>query len=143
MRENLTVYGSVVIRKKRGGVVVKEWRRDNLVVDVGKTLIVSRLRNLDTKPTHMALGTSATAPASGQTALQGTELARLAFSGESQSANSVTYTANFTGSWTGTVEEAGIFNDATTGTMLARFLTGTFDKDSNDEIEVQWTLTIG
>lgn len=144
-KDGIPITGHVLITKKdrRTGEVKEVCSGKNLVVNDGEEQIASQLRGVGSKPTHMAVGNSANAPAEGQSALQGTELARVAFSNESQTGNQITYTASFTGSWSGTVEEAGIFDAASAGTMLARFLTGTFDKDSNDEIEIRWTLTVG
>ena len=136
-------YVVVVKRDRHTGEVKEKREKKNIVVDDGKELIASRLRDNDTAPSHIAVGDSSSSTSAGQSALQGSELKRIAITSTSQNGNELTYTGDFTGSWTGTVEEAGIFNASSAGVMLCRFLTGTFDKDSNDEIEVRWTLTIG
>lgn len=93
-------------------------------------------------PSHIAVGNSSTAPASGQTALDGTELGRKAISSTTVNDNSVTYVAIFEeGEATGVWEETGVFSAASEGTMFSRAVTGTYTKGALDKIEVHWTYT--
>lgn len=134
-----------IVLKDKNGKVKKEVKKANLVVTAGKNLIAAWLAGeAPTNPTHFAIGTDATAAAAGDTALIGTELARVTFTSSTRSTNTIPYVGTFAaGVGTGTIEEAGIFNAASAGTMLCRFLTGTFDKGASDSLEITWTLTVG
>lgn len=115
----------------------------NLVVTTGKILIASRLVNADDGvPSHLAIGDDNTAPAAGQTALLG-ELARVELGSTSRTNNTISYSATFNdGVGTGAVVEAGIFNDATTGTMLNRTTFDVVNKDVTDVLTINWNVTI-
>jgi len=129
------------------GRLLKVVRGENLVVDAGKELLANILQNGGAnRPSHIGIGTSNAAVAPGQTALQGTELARVAFAATypQLSGATVIYKSSFgPGVGTGTVEEAGVFNAGTLGTMLSRFLTGTFNKGAGSILDVTWSLTFG
>ena len=61
------------------------------------------------------------------------------------SGNSITYTATFPSGYPSTaytVKEAGIFNSASTGTMLARTTFGAIQKNTNETIVINWTISI-
>lgn len=123
---------------------VKEKFSKNLVVTVGKNFIASRMiGTASTVMSHMAVGTSNTAPAAGNTTL-GTEVGRAAFSvGASATNNVVSYTAIFgPGTGTGALVEAGIFNAGAAGTMLARTVFGVINKGASDSLTINWNITI-
>jgi hypothetical protein len=142
----IRVTGFVTVQRfDKNGKLVQTVKGKNLVTTVGKAEIAKAINGDSvTLPSHMAIGTSSTAAAVGDTALVGTELARVAFTSHIRTNNAIAFVGTFgAGVGTGTVEEAGIFNDATTGVMLARFLTGTIVKGASDSIIITWTLTIG
>ena len=114
----------------------------NLVVDVGRNWIAERMvSNTPAVVSHMAVGTLNTVPAGGQTALLA-ELARISCS-SSRTNNSVTYTATFNaGVGTGALTEAGLFNAASSGTMLARTTFAVVNKAAGDVVTITWTVTI-
>lgn len=116
---------------------------DNLVVAVGKAHIAERLAaNTAVVMSHMAIGTSNTAPSSGQTAL-GTELARTTLDTTVVNTATVTYSATFpAGTGTGTLTEAGIFNSANVGTMLCRTRFNPVVKAAGEALIVGWNVTI-
>ena len=92
---------------------------------------------------HMALGSSSTAAAVGDTTL-GTELGRVALTAGTAANNVVTYTATFgTGVATGGVQEAGIFNASSAGILLCRVVFAVVNKGANDTMAVTWTVTVG
>lgn len=138
-RDGLKLEGSVVVRKN--GEVIHKGK--NLIVTAGKGLAADLLGGDSTAAlSHIAIGTSNTAAAAGQTALQGSELAREAAVVTVTGAE-VELVATFAaGTGTGTIEEVGIFNDATTGTMFARYLTGTITKGASDSIQITWKVTV-
>lgn len=117
---------------------------DNLIVTVGLNQIVDQLVAAPTigKPTHMAVGTGATAPAAGQTALV-TESARVALTSKTRAANVLTMVGDYAaGVGTATLNEAGVFDAATTGNMGSRALFGPQTKGANDTLKLTWTWTI-
>lgn len=93
---------------------------------------------------YIAIGTSDVAPVSSQTTLLN-EVHRLAADSiEHVNGTSLTVLrASFgPGEGIGTIKEAGLFNAASGGTMMARVLQGIVDKQPLDtlDIEVQFTL---
>jgi hypothetical protein len=122
----------------------KDYRQvKNLVVAVGKDVIASRLvGNSIAIMSHMAVGTSATAAATSQTAL-GTEVGRVALDSVSRATNTITYVATFpAGTGTGSLTEAGILNASTSGNMLCRTVFGTVTKASGDTVVITWNVTV-
>lgn len=146
-KESLSIKGKVdIVLKDSEGKVKKSAQVHNLVVTDGKNLIASLLaQDGSSFPSHKAVGSSDVSPSAGHSALQGTELGRVALNSTTTlNGNEVVYNATFPdGTATGTIEEMGIFNASSAGTMLCRVLTGTFDKGSNDSLEISWTLTVG
>lgn len=133
-----------IVRTNEKGQITLDKRIKNLVVNAGIALIADLLDSGETvnQPSHIACGTSSTAVSATQTALIGTELDRNSAT-PSNTATTFVMSATFAaGEGTGTWEEAGVFNAASTGTMLCRFLTGTVTKGASDSITVTWTLTI-
>lgn len=124
------------------GNVVDSQHIKNLIVDAGKELVANRLKdNTQAAIGWIAVGTDGTAAGAGQTALEA-EVARAAVSSAVVTANSITYTATFgAGTGTGTLLEAGLFNDATVGTMLSRTASINVVKGATDTLTIVWTIT--
>ena len=118
----------------------------NLVVTTGKQLIASRLAgNTSAVIGWMSVGTSGTAAQVTDTTLL-SEIARVStsVSGGTPSGNTVLYTATFpAGVGTGALQEAGLFNQNSAGTMLARTVYSVINKGAADEMIVNWTITAG
>ena len=125
------------------GKIKEEHEFKNLVVTVGKNFVASRMVGTAANVmSHMAIGSSGTAAAAGDTALGG-ELGRVALASATSTANVVTYTATFpAGTGTGAVVEAGVFNAGTAGTMLCRTTFAVVNKGADDAMSVTWTVTI-
>ena len=133
---------SVVLKDSSGQV--KEARDiDNLVVTSGLGYIASRMKDAtDTAMGYMAVGTGTTAAAAGDTAL-GTELDRNAVTSVTATGNQIEYVASWAaGDGTGAITEAGIFNAASAGTMLARTVFDVVNKAANDTLSITWTITL-
>lgn len=119
----------------------------NLVVATGRQHIADQLAGqAQAAMSHMAIGTGTTAQAIGDTSLE-TELNRKAFTSKSQGAgadaNKVIYVCDWpAGEGTGIISEAGIFNAASSGTMLCRTTFGAKDKGAGDSLTLTWTITI-
>jgi hypothetical protein len=59
------------------------------------------------------------------------------------STNTIEYVALFpAGTGTGTVTEAGVFNNSSGGTMLCRTVFGVVTKDAGDSMSITWTITV-
>lgn len=118
----------------------------NLVVDAGKNHIADRLSASPGGAAMgwMAIGTGSTAPAAGNTAL-GAEIDRNATTSITDAANVVTYVGDWAaGDGTNSaIAEAGIFNAASVGTMLARATFTAINKGASDTLKITWTVTVG
>lgn len=117
----------------------------NGITNAGKALIASLAGDASAVPfTYLAVGTSATAFAAAQTALQAeitdTGLARVAATVVRVQTTVANDTLQLTGVWnvTGdkTVEEVGMFNNSSAGTMLGRALTGTKTLANLDQLSI-------
>jgi hypothetical protein len=138
------VLGQVSItRMNANGVVLEKIFVPNLVVDVGKNYIASRMVGATpTVMTHMALGSGSTAPVGANTTLV-SELGRVVLSASSATTNVVTYTATFpAGTATGAIQEAAILNASSAGTMLCRTTFSVINKGASDIIAVSWSVSI-
>ena len=116
---------------------------DNLVVQVGKNHIVSRMAsNADPVMGWMALGTTFAAATVGDTAL-GNEIGRVALTSASVATNTITYTTTFgAGVATGAITEAGVFNAVSAGTMMCRTVFAVVNKAAGDSIQITWAVTV-
>ena len=119
---------------------------DNLVVTAGKNWVAGRFKDgsIPDEMSHMAIGSADTAPAAGNTALA-TELNRIALTtdGGTVSTNTVQYDASWTSAAAAyAIKEAGIFNAATGGTMLARTTFAVINKGTDDTVSISWTITV-
>lgn len=138
VNDSIKATGHVTVRLN--GDVVQEI--PNLVVTAGKNFIASRMTGSTTAMSHMAIGSSSTAAAVGDTAL-GAELGRVALSSSSTTGAVTTYSATFpAGTGTGAVVEAGILNAASSGTMLCRTTFAVVNKGANDTLTITWQVTI-
>jgi len=127
---------------------VKEQQDHNLVVDAGLAYIASRMKDATaTAMSHMAVGTGTTAAADAQTALV-TESARVALTSTiivttTVTNDSIQYVATFNpGTATAAITEAGLFNAASAGTMLARTVFPVINKGALDTLTITWKVTV-
>ena len=146
MDEKLSITGTLSVKHyNESNVLIHSQEIPNLVVTSGKSHIASRI-NSDT-PTimsHMAIGGDSTTPVAGDTTLGG-EMGRVAFSSVSVASNTLTYGATFPGGTaTGTVNEAGIFNNSgnNSGTMLCRTVFADVNKGASDAVVIAWNVSV-
>ena len=138
INDGLRLTGALTI--SLNGAIVQE--TNNLVVTAGKNWVADRMNDANTVMTHMALGTSTTAAAAGQTALV-SELDRNALTSTTVSTNTVAYGCTWAaGDGTGAITEAGLFDAASSGDMLARTVFSVVNKGASDSITITWTITI-
>ena len=146
MKDSIKFTGTLEVTHTLENGSVTQYSLKNLVVDSGLRYIASRMKDATaTAMTHMAIGSGSTTPVGANTTL-GTELGRVALTSTLVSTNTVVYNATFpAGTGTGTVTEAGLFNNPTTGmgTMLSRSLFAlAIPKGGGDSLTVAWTITI-
>ena len=126
------------------GTVKQEEEIDNLVVTAGKNFVASRMAGTSASVmSHMAIGTSATAAAAGNTAL-GTEAARVALTSTTVTDNDVVYVGSFAAGTPATataVTEAGLLSASSGGTMLARTTFSVIKKGTADALTITWTVS--
>jgi hypothetical protein len=149
MNDSLKLTGTYHFQHMRNGVILDEWDVNNLVVSAGKALLASLAGDASAVPfTYLALGTSSTAPAAGQTALVAeitdTGLARAAATVSRVTTTVTNDTLQLVYTWTAsgsnTVKEVGVFNAASSGTMLSRALTTTRNFVNNDTFIVTYKV---
>lgn len=122
--------------------VVQETK--NLVVTAGKNWVADRMKGVNDPIGWMAIGTGTTAADAGDTTLV-TELDRnaLATSGGTVSGNTITFETTWAaGDGTGAVTEAGLFDAASGGDMLARTVFSVVNKAALDSMTITWTITV-
>ena len=131
--------GRVVI--ELNGEVVRDI--PNLITTVGLNYIAARMEGTgETVMSHMAVGTDNTAAALGDTNLY-SENGRVALSSTVVTADEIVYTATFpAGTATGALVEAGVFNAASSGSLLCRTVFSAINKGASDSVTITWTITI-
>lgn len=147
INEKLKLAGHVSIELKKADGSVENTEIRNLVVDAGLAYIASRMVGTDKGVmTHMALGSSTTAAAAGDTDLGSLLGVREAIDTTTITGTlneKVEYVCTFeAGDATGAVTEAGIFNDGTSGDMLCRTVFPVVNKAADDIMTVTWTITL-
>jgi hypothetical protein len=129
------------LKTEQGEILVERHIR-NLVVTTGLQYIADRLSDKAvTEMGWVAIGTGTDSPAAGNTALQ-TELVRVAASSITKTGAQVIYAATFPAGTAGAITEAGIFNAAVNGVMLARTTFSAIPKGLAESLVGSWTLTV-
>lgn len=142
--------GHIVAEHRRNGELVSRTEKDNTITNAALAVLSGLAGNTGSQVafTYLAIGTSSTAPAASQTALQ----AETAVSGLTRAAATVSRTTTaqtndtlqlvhtWTAGGSATIEEVGIFNDATTGVMLGRALTTSKALAANDTLTITYTV---
>ena len=124
------------------GNTISDTTVKNLITSAGKELIANRLK-ADTEPAigWCAVGTDGTAADAGDTTLAA-EVARVAVTSATVTANSVAFVSTFpAGTGTGTLLEAGLFNDNSAGTLFSRTASINVVKGATDTLTITWTIT--
>jgi hypothetical protein len=149
MRDQVDIYANVRIEDAATGKILATGR--NKVVDVGLELIADMLAGLPYYPTHIGLGTDATAVAGGDTAL-GAEEYRAPITRRTRLTKSVElqlYVPLADGNGF-TYAEAGLFEagdpdsppDGPARLVARVLLSPTIIKTSSVQITIIWTITL-
>jgi hypothetical protein len=134
---------------RKFGSLIEEWDTKNTVVSAGLAqLALLAGDGTATAFGYMEVGTSSTAVSAGQTALQAaitdSGLARASATFSRTTTTVTNDTAQWTYTWTASgtkaVEEAGMFNASSSGTMLGRALTGTKTVTNGEQLTGTYTL---
>ena len=150
MKDTLKLKGTYHFEiKDTDGNVRDSWTVENVVTNAGKAQLALLAGDASAVPfTYLAVGTSATAVAATDTTLT----AEVTTNGLERAVGTVsritTTVANdtfqITKTWTATgsvsVEEVGVFNAASAGTMLSHALTGTKAVTTGETLTGQYTL---
>jgi hypothetical protein len=148
INENLKLSGQLnIVLKDKAGNIKANREVKNLVVNSGLAYIASRMVGTSKSTmSHMALGSSTTAAAAGQSDLVSVLGSREALDSTTISGTNdekVVYVSSFeAGDATGAVTEAGIFNAASSGDMLCRTVFSVVNKAADDTMSVTWTITL-
>lgn len=142
IKENLSMKGNVKAFLIKEDNSVEEIQVNNLVVKTGTDFVASRMAGTSTPVmSHMAIGEGTSAPIEANATLQ-SEVGRVSLDSTNVNESDITYTATFPqGTGTGSIAEAGLFNDVSTGSMLSRTTFDVINKGTNDSIVLVWTIS--
>jgi hypothetical protein len=144
-KSSVKMSGRLIIKKfNEKQELLYQTEVENLVVTAGKNFIASRIVSDSADIMgYMAIGDNATVSALPQTSLSN-QRARVATSTASAVDNNITFTASFgAGVGTGSIQEAGIFNASSSGTMLCRTTFPVITKTSGETIAISWVVSVG
>lgn len=120
----------------------------DVITSAGKLAVIEKIGGLNTVADfeYIALGADGTAATDGDTQLGGeftdSGLARMAATVTTDTGNVLQLVGIWTASASKTIEECGIFNDATTGTLLSRSNFNTISVDSDDSVQITYKVTL-
>lgn len=146
--ETIELSGALTLTlKDKNGSIIKSKTIKNLIVNVGLAFMISRIiDSADPVVGYTALGTDNTAQAAGDTTL-GVEVGRVATNNTQVTTTVADDTAQFSstfapGAATGAIVEAGLFNSAVAGIMLARTTFGVITKGVEDSLSTTWKVQL-
>ena len=147
MNDKFGLSGRLRIDHVRNGEYLNQIDKTNTIMDVGKSAVVSMIGSDISSAVafdFVSIGTSGIAAAATQTIL-GSEQVRVLTTASQQTSGTTGDTARFIGSFgiSGTlaIQEAGIFNAASAGSMLARTTFSALNVVSGDAINATWDVT--
>ena len=143
LEEEPNIMGFLHIDHIRDGNVIATFDTPNYIVNAGLNEVAALISTSGTgdKFSAVAIGTDNAATAATQTQLEA-ESHRAEFA-DAIASNTATFTAtfNFTGSFT--IQEAGIFNDTTSGgDMLSRRTFSAVNVADGDSLVITWSITV-
>jgi hypothetical protein len=146
IREEAKYKGKLSIHHfNENGALIQEVTKDNLIVNAGVAYFASRnISNSVAAISHMAMGTTSTAPAVANTVL-GAELSRAVTTNSITTTTLTGDTATFVSTFgagiaTGALTEAGLFNASSGGSMISRIVFPVINKGANDSIVATWAI---
>lgn len=150
MNDNIKLKGTYeLVCTSSSGDIKWVQKADNIVTNAGKAQLALLCGDSTAVPfTYIAVGTSSTAVSATDTALNaeitdtGLQRASATVTRTTTSVTNDTYRASLTFTATGskTIEEVGIFNASSGGTMLSHALTTSKSVANTDQLSVVYTL---
>lgn len=132
------------------GNILEEKNFQNLLVTIGRSWVLGQLESINIQTaqtiTYLAVGSSTTAPTTGDTTL-GLEVTRLAigtFSTTGLTNNPPSWQAQVsfaTNQANTTLAECGLFNSSAGGTMLAHATFASFVKATSNTLNISYTIS--
>jgi len=153
MRDRFRLRGEIeLILKNKKGEVKKRVKIKNVITNVGKAQVAGLINGVVTSPfRYVAIGTGTTAPSASDTALDN-EIARKTGSTSRATTNvsndTAVVEATFSSadglSGSSNVAEAGLFDAASGGNMLARqtFSAIPVNWDGGDTLTIRWRIIV-
>ena len=144
-KETLDLADNVLItaRNVKTGKIIHQERQHNLIVLDGRNLIRDLLSGSGDNLSHFAVGTDGTTTTDSMSALQSeifrNSITRLDLENNKLVVNYFLASNEANGN---TIQEAGIFNAASGGTMYARVIQSAIEKNENISITYSWTTNI-
>jgi len=149
MKELINVQGFVTFDiYDRNGRFVRSIRNSNLVTAAGKNYMIRRIIGdasvFSSAIANVAVGDGTTLATETDTSLEN-ETARVEIDSISDSDNVGSFITSLDiGVATGTIAEAGLYNDEPTPTLISRIVLNTpFTKSANEVIFINWQFKIG
>jgi len=152
MHDTCKMGGVFNLKVYDGDVLKQEIEVHNKMTNASLAVISGLVGNTGSQTAFgwLAVGTSSTAVSASHTALQaetvGSGLSRAAATVSrtttTQTNDTLSFTKTFTVTGTVAIEEVGIFNASSTGTMLARALSGTVSVINGNSLVVTYTWTV-
>jgi len=150
MEDTIKLRGCIeAVLKNADGEVIQHIKRDNIVVTAGRSWVLRQIASghmvTSQAISHLAVGTSTTAPTTANTAL-GSENARktCSFTTDGLTSSTPWWRAEVmfnTNEANTTLGEAGLFNSSSGGTMLARATFATLNKATSNTLNVSYTIS--
>ena len=146
MEDKIIMTGNVELTlRNKDGNIIDHRSVKNIIVNGGFDFICDVMGKA-AQPADMsytAVGTGTTAADVADTTLE-THLVRVSnVYAHSTGAKTYTSTAEYAATvGTGALTESGLFNDATTGTMLNRVVFSVINKAADDVLNIVWTITL-
>lgn len=149
MKESIKIKGKIDFKITRVNGKVEKWTVHNSIMNAGFAQLALLAGDASAVPfTYLAVGTSTTAVAASQTALaaeattlgMGRAAATVSLVTTTQTNDTLQLVYQWTATGTITIEEIGIFNDASVGTMLARALTATKTLGNGDKLDTTYKI---
>lgn len=149
MNESIDIQGFVTFNVyDRNGNYLRSIEHKNLVTTAGKNYLIKKIIGdpsiAGTIVSDIAVGDGSTAAAVSDTSLEN-EIARVAFDSIFDTDNVGTFlSALEVGVATGDIQEAGLYTNESTPTLVSRIvLPSPFTKQSTEAIQINWRFKIG
>jgi hypothetical protein len=144
--EPMQLKGTLELTLFKSNREIETRRKDNIIVNVGYDFIANAIGKPSSRPSvmsHIGVGTGATAPAAGNTALLAQLNRQPVVYTHAVGTKTFSFSADFAaGIATGALTEAGVFNAASSGIMFDRVVFSVINKGADDTLSATFTFTM-